>query len=63
MNHTPFITLDNVTVRLGDQWLLHDIRWRIRRAENWVIWGANGAGKTTLAKALLGRAAVVQGFI
>ena len=63
MNHTPFLTLDNVTVRLGDQWLLHDIRWQIRRAENWVIWGANGAGKTTLAKALLGRAAVVRGFI
>lgn len=63
MSPTPFITLDNVTVRLRDKWLLHHTSWQIRRGENWVIWGANGAGKTTLAKALLGRVAIVQGSV
>lgn len=57
------ITLENITVRLGDAWLLKGLSWKIQHGENWVIWGANGAGKSTLAKALLGEAAIVQGTV
>lgn len=58
-----FITLDNVTVRLRDRWLLEGTSWQIRRGENWVVWGANGAGKSTLAGVLSGEVAVVQGWV
>ncbi len=63
MSAHPFIAFENVTVRLGDQWLLHHTHWQINQGENWVIWGPNGAGKTTLAKVLLGQLAVVQGRV
>jgi molybdate transport system ATP-binding protein len=62
-NAAPFITLDRITVRVRDRWLLADTRWRIRKGENWVIWGPNGAGKSTLARVLTGQAAVVQGSV
>lgn len=59
----PFITLDGISVRVADQWVLNDLSWQIKTGQNWVVWGANGAGKTTLAKALLGDAPVVKGRI
>ncbi len=59
----PFITLDQVTVRIGGAWLLDRVNWRINCGENWVLWGDNGAGKSTLAKALMGQLAVVRGRI
>lgn len=63
MTRKPIITLDNITVRIGGQWLLKGLSWRINAGENWVVWGPNGAGKTTLAKALMDQVAVVQGRI
>ncbi len=63
MEPNPFISLDDVTLRVGDTWLLPHTSWQINRGENWVIWGANGAGKTTLARAMTGEVAVVQGCI
>ena len=63
MTAAQFITLDNVTVRLRDRWLLEGTYWQIRRGENWVVWGANGAGKSTLAGVLSGEVAVVQGWV
>ena len=63
MTAGPFITLDNITVRASDCWVVNGVSWQIDTGQNWVIWGPNGAGKTTLAKALLGEAPVVQGRI
>lgn len=63
MDAAPFLTLEHVTVRLRDRWLLADTHWQIRRGENWVVWGANGAGKTTLARVLTGEVAVVKGWV
>lgn len=63
MPSNPFIALENVTVRVGDKWLLHHTHWRINQGEHWVIWGPNGAGKTTLANVLLGHLAVVRGKV
>ena len=59
----PFITLENISVRIGDQWAVRGLSWQIYTGQNWVIWGPNGAGKTTLARALTGDAPVVQGRI
>jgi molybdate transport system ATP-binding protein len=58
-----FITLDGISVRVADQWVLNDLSWQIKTGENWVVWGPNGAGKTTLARALLGDAPVVRGRV
>jgi len=63
MKKQPFITLDNVTVRLRTRRFLENSRWRINADENWAILGPNGAGKTTLAGALCGRIPVVAGKI
>jgi molybdate transport system ATP-binding protein len=61
--NTPLITVDGVTVRLRDRWLLNGSSWQINTGEQWAIIGPNGAGKTTLAKAIAGLLPVVQGKI
>ncbi len=63
METNPFIVFENVSIRLGGRRVLSDIEWRVEQGQNWAVWGSNGAGKTTLAKALIGQAAVVGGFI
>lgn len=63
MTTAPFITLDNITVRLRDRWFLANTSWQIRRGQHWVILGPNGAGKSTLANVLMGQAPVVQGWV
>lgn len=45
----------HVTVRRGTALLLHDVSWRVRAAERWVILGPNGAGKSTLIAMASGR--------
>jgi molybdate transport system ATP-binding protein len=59
----PLITIDDITVRLRDRWLLNGSSWRIESGDQWVVTGPNGAGKTTLAKAIAGLLPVVQGKI
>ncbi|MEP7313339.1 MAG: ATP-binding cassette domain-containing protein [Pseudomonadota bacterium] len=48
------VTLQRVDLRLGSNWVLRDIDWRIRPGERWVLAGGNGAGKTQLLKLLAG---------
>lgn len=59
----PLITIDDITVRLRDRWLLNGSSWQIRSGEQWTVIGPNGAGKTTLARAIAGLLPVVQGKI
>lgn len=49
---TTIAELDHVSVRRGDNWLLHEVSWTIDSAERWVVLGPNGAGKTTLLSLL-----------
>jgi molybdate transport system ATP-binding protein len=62
-DHQPMITLDNVTIRARDTFVLTDITWMIKRHQQWAITGANGAGKTSLVRAIVGELPVVRGKI
>jgi molybdate transport system ATP-binding protein len=57
----PFITLENVTIRLQDRFILPNTFWEIKTNQNWMVMGPNGAGKTALVQALAGMAPVVGG--
>ena len=59
----PFITLDNITVRLPNRLILEDSSWRIRADEHWAILGPNGSGKTTLVRSLWGAVPLRAGKI
>lgn len=55
------ITLKDVTIRLGDRFLLPHTDWEIKAGENWAVLGPNGAGKSTLVRALTGDVPCVRG--
>lgn len=59
----PFITLDNITLRLGEELLFPNTTWRIHEGEQWVVIGPNGSGKSTLLGAFDGRTPVVGGEV
>jgi molybdate transport system ATP-binding protein len=58
---TPFITLDGITARLRDTFILPDTSWEILAGQHWAILGPNGAGKSTLVRVLTGDVPYVQG--
>ena len=59
----PFITLENVTLRLGDTFLFNNTDWDILTNQHWAIIGPNGSGKSILAEALCRKVMTVQGRI
>jgi molybdate transport system ATP-binding protein len=59
----PFISLEDVSVRLRDGRALRHVHWQIRSDQTWAVVGPNGGGKSTLMKALCGRAPVAGGRI
>jgi molybdate transport system ATP-binding protein len=63
MKTQPFITLENISVRLQDRLYLQNTSWQINSNEHWAILGPNGSGKTTFAKSLIGAVPVVRGHI
>ncbi|MBN1977584.1 MAG: ATP-binding cassette domain-containing protein [Anaerolineae bacterium] len=62
-NGKPFITLDDIAIRLYDRVLFEHTDWESLDNQHWAVIGPNGSGKSTLAKALCGRVPVVQGRI
>ena len=50
-----FLTIDQVTVKLGGVVVLDDVSLDIHRHEQWAITGPSGSGKTVFAHTLLGR--------
>lgn len=58
---TPLITLDDITIRLRDTFLLPHTSWEILTGQHWAILGPNGAGKSSLVRVLTGDVPTVQG--
>lgn len=46
------IEFDNVSFRYGDQWVLKDVSFKIKKGESVAIVGPTGAGKSTLVQLL-----------
>jgi molybdate transport system ATP-binding protein len=59
----PFLSLEDVTLRLYEAILFQNTNWRLFCNQHWAVIGDNGAGKTTLMKALCGQVPVVSGRI
>jgi len=48
------VNLAHIDLWRGGRRILHELSWRIRAGQNWVLEGANGAGKTQLLKLIAG---------
>jgi molybdate transport system ATP-binding protein len=59
----PFITLDNVTVRLQEKLILPNTFWQIESDQHWAVLGPNGSGKSTLVRSLWGGVPLRSGRI
>lgn len=59
----PLITIDDVTVRVRDRFILPGTTWEIRAGESWAVLGPNGAGKTSLARLLVDDVPTARGRI
>jgi molybdate transport system ATP-binding protein len=59
----PFITIEDVTVRVRDRFILPGTSWEIRTGESWAILGPNGAGKSSLARVLMDDVPTTKGTV
>lgn len=48
MENTPIIDVHGLSCKSGNNYLLHDVNWKVYPGEHWVVFGLNGSGKTTL---------------
>jgi molybdate transport system ATP-binding protein len=52
---TPFLKVEELTVRLNGKPILNNISFTVNKGETWAITGPSGSGKTTLLKAIAGK--------
>ena len=50
----PLLNIQNLSVSVDDNEILHDLNLKVGRVETHVLMGPNGAGKSTLGNALMG---------
>ena len=46
------VRMEGATIRYGEQTILREIHWQVRKGERWSVSGPNGAGKSTLLSLL-----------
>ena len=51
---SALIELKRLSCKVGNNYLLHNVDWKVEEGENWLIFGLNGSGKTTLLSMLAG---------
>jgi len=50
----PLVTIDHFRMEFGNQTVINDLSFDIKKGETFGLLGANGSGKTTVIRALLG---------
>ncbi|MBT3278269.1 MAG: ATP-binding cassette domain-containing protein [Phycisphaerales bacterium] len=50
----PILSLEDVTLRRGDDVLLDGVSWTVREGQHWAVLGANGSGKTCMLRIATG---------
>lgn len=48
------VEVDKLSCKVGYKYLLHDVTWKVKQGEHWVVFGMNGSGKTTLLSIIAG---------
>lgn len=61
--HECMITIQDLSIKLQDRWVLQHINFSIEKGEVVTLVGPNGSGKTTLLRAILGLIPLTQGKI
>jgi molybdate transport system ATP-binding protein len=59
----PFITLEDITIRLRDKFILPETSWKILTGQHWAILGPNGAGKSSLVRVFTADVPYVRGSV
>jgi molybdate transport system ATP-binding protein len=59
----PFISVNDISIRLYDRTVFEHTRWEILSDQHWAVIGPNGSGKSTLTKALCGQIPITKGEI
>src|SRR6476619_3297641 len=62
-NHTPDITVSNLTMAYGSFVLMRDLNFTINHGDVFIIMGGSGSGKSTLLRHLIGLNEPAQGNI
>lgn len=57
------VSVQHLSCKAGNRYLLKDINWQIKRGDNWILFGLNGCGKTTLLSVIAGYKASLQGEV
>lgn len=48
------VEVDKLSCKVGYKYLLHNVTWKVKQGEHWVVFGMNGSGKTTLLSIIAG---------
>lgn len=57
----PVFNLENISVYINRKLVLKNIFWKMRKGENWQIYGENGSGKSTFLRLLAGDECAAHG--
>ena len=57
------ISVDDITIRIGDRLLFEHTTWKMTKDQNWAIIGPTGSGKSSLVRAISGTARLAAGHI
>ena len=54
LNNEILVQMDNVNVGWGDNCVLKNLSWELKKGEHWLVRGPNGSGKTTFLELITG---------